>query len=135
MQDRYIFHGAGADQYCGRMACGLSCLDSKEFSSLPPHFPSTLVLTDEQWADIVPNYSLFPQSFQTMLPYLVASIVFHYDWIIAKDNEGKFINVNSKHPIHSSRIMNSGVIQTLKESLISNISGKCNITGMTATGI
>lgn len=134
VQDRYIFYGAGADQYCGRIACGLNFHDANQFPALPPHFPNDLILTPDEWAAIIPNYSEYPQSFQTVLPYLVASIVNHYDWIEEKQN-GEYINVNKNHPIHKSRIMVSGVIEKLRNKVIINVIGQCNITGMIATGI
>lgn len=110
VQDRYIFHGAGADQYCGRVACCLDTRKSEEFCALPPRFRSSNLISDEEYSNIIPNYQSFPITFQRIIPYLIAHIVFHYEWIIEKDSHGEYLNVNKHHPIHTSRIMTLGII-------------------------
>ena len=40
VQSRYVFEGAGGDQFVGRAATGLSTNDP-DFAILPPHFNTT----------------------------------------------------------------------------------------------
>ena len=41
VQSRYIFEGAGGDQFVGRAATGIS-LSDPAFANLPPHFKHTI---------------------------------------------------------------------------------------------
>lgn len=134
VQDRYICYGKGADQLCGRVAAGLD-INGDYFDILPPHFSSSLVITTEEWAEILPNYQEYPDSFQTVLPYLLASLVHHYDWICDKDNIGNYKNINKHHPILNSRLFtNASTITSLRGKLISNCLSSSS-SGMQATGI
>ena len=91
IKDRYIFQTDGADQLAGRVACGLNFNDGANFAVLPPHFPTSAVLTKEQWMAIMPMYESFPVPFQGCLPYFLASLVYHWDWLNEKDAEGGYI--------------------------------------------
>lgn len=105
---RYIFEGGGGDQLCGRAATGI-CIMEPSFADLPPHFDLSegAILTVSQWEEILPNYSTFyPKSFKAALNYLLASLVYHQDWI--KDN------FDPQHPIFISRVWTSGVLMSLK---------------------
>ncbi len=98
VQGRYIFQEADGDQFVGRAAAGLN-LNTTEFSCLPPHFDDTggkfsldshshfidllgVVLSTTEWETIVPGYlTFYPTAFRVALPYLLASLSFHKDWL------------------------------------------------------
>jgi len=76
---------------------------------LPPHFDLSdgPILTVEEWAELLPNYSTFYRvNFRVPLTYLLASLVYHQDWM--KENFAP------NHPIFISRIWTSGVVNRLK---------------------
>lgn len=139
VQDRYITYSDGGDQFCGRISAGLNYNGGSQFAVLPPHFNITnnnVVLTREEWLLICPRYEQYPITFQSCIPYLLASLVYHHDWWSAKDEAGEYINISKYHPIHQSRVVTSGLLQRLKSQLSAiNTSGRCSVTGMTATGI
>ncbi|TXT28993.1 MAG: hypothetical protein FD136_1913, partial [Chitinophagaceae bacterium] len=88
--------------------------------------------------NIIPNYSEIPTQFQGILVYLLASLVYHYDWINLKDNNNDYINVHKDHPIHISRVFTSGIIGVLKKRLLDlGCADMCspNNTTMIPTGI
>lgn len=128
VQNRYIFDGPGGDQLCGRAATGL-CLTDKEFSNLPPHFNQTngAVLTADEWNFILPGYSSFYcQSFRQVVPYLLASIIYHREFIQQI--------LPSTHPIFYQRFWNPTILSKLT-SKIQTGCGKNSVTHMFATGI
>ena len=62
--------------------------------------------------------------------------MFHWDWLTEVDSEGKLKNISGQHPIFLSRLVTSGIVTRLKSSVIGNITtGRCNVTGMSATGV
>jgi hypothetical protein len=66
-----------------RAAIGLDVNDYK-FSALPPHFneKSESVLTVEECNTILYGYSdFFPQLFRVAVPYLLASLYDHKQWL------------------------------------------------------
>jgi len=136
VQDRYITFSDGGDQLCGRVAAGLNFNGGSKFAVLPPHFDRADILSAEEWNEIVPGYAAYPLGFQTCMPYLLASLVFHWDWLNEKDEQGKMKNISPHHPIFHCRVVSSGIVTKLKGNVIGNVtSGKCTVTGMTATGI
>lgn len=136
VQDRYLFYCDGGDQLCGRIASGLNFNNGADFSALPPRFKETDPLTKEEWMEICPGYGNHPETFLVCLPYLLASIVHHYDWICKVDDHGNYINISKSHKIFQSQLFLSGIIQKLRPEVLGvNTSGRCEITGMTATGI
>ena len=81
VQSRYIFEGAGGDQFVGIAATGLSTCDP-DFAILPPHFNTTKgpVISVQEWKDILPGYeTYYPLTFLVALPHLLASLVYHQD--------------------------------------------------------
>ena len=81
----------------------------------------------EEWEFILPGYSSFyPVSFRKVCPFLLASLVYHMDWL--KDN------LPTNHPLFISRVWTSGLLDRLKPLLQSgNISNP--ITKLCATGV
>jgi hypothetical protein len=136
VQDRYFMYSDGGDQLCGRIAAGLNFNGGSSFAVLPPHFANASILSEEQWQEICPCYNEYPEGFQSCLPYFLASLVYHYDWLHMKDADGKLANISPEHPIFQSRVYTSGVLPLLRTSVIAGItSGRCDATGMTATGV
>lgn len=62
-----------------------------------------------------------------MIPYLVASVVYHSAWIAA--------NLNERHPLFLSRCWRQGNQESLKQSVLEASHMSCSDTGMQATGI
>jgi len=136
VQDRYFSSAGGNDHLCGRVAAGLDFNSGSRFSVLPPHFANADVISREQWQHICPCYHEFPVGFRACLPYFLASLAYHYDWIVALDSNGNYLHLAKEHPFFQSRVFTSGLLPDLKSLVISNvISGRCDITGMTATGV
>ena len=128
VQSRYIFEGPGGDQFVGRAATGLD-LNSIDFAILPPHFNNRdgPALTNDQWNDILPGYeTYYPQSFRVALPYLLASLVYHSEWLQA--------TLPAQHPLFRQRVWTSGTITRLKSKV--HMGKVFNpTTGMKSTGI
>jgi hypothetical protein len=124
VQDRYLFAGAGGDQLTGRVLSGLS-FNHTSFASLPPHFDQagTRLI---KWNSILPLYSRLPNSFRQALPFLLASICYHEEWLRS--------TLPSHHPLFCSALFQSGEIEVLRPLVIAGCSS-CPITGMQATGI
>jgi hypothetical protein len=128
VQDRYITYSDGGDHLCGRVAAGLDFNGGSKFAVLPPHFPDCSVLSDEEWNLVAPGYRDYPPGFQSCIPYFLAQVVWHHDWIQ--------LRLPRKHPIFTSRLFVSGLISRLKNHLIKpTTSGRCETTGMIATGV
>ena len=129
MQKRYIFEGGGYDRHVGRAATGLT-LDSEEFGCLPPHFNHNegSIMSDQEWDEILPGFLLYPESFRVALPFLLASLLYHHDYITSTLHPG--------HPIHSCRVF------TLPADKLSGLRGRVHAgtfknqtTGMVAMGV
>ena len=124
VQGRYLFAGEGGDQLTGRVVAGLPFNDST-FACLPPHF------TDEGsvhivWTTILPLYPRLPETFKRAVPYLLASICYHENWLRSTLPAG--------HPLFNTYLFSSGQVAVLKPFVIAGRS-RCLVTGMTATGI
>ena len=87
VQDRYFHYVPGGDQLIARLACGLNYHDGGQFAVLPPHF-GQCPLTTEEWSEVLPGYDNLSVNFQGCLPYLLASLVHHWDWLNEKNDEG-----------------------------------------------
>ena len=128
LRDRYIFQGEGGDQLCGRMVVGLPFGDV-QFAVLPPHFTTSMAarLTDEFWGSILQNYDDYPSGFRSVLPYLLASVLYHEDFLRATLPAG--------HSLFSCPVFaQNALYPELKAALLLGV-GRCNDTHMTATGI
>lgn len=124
VQDRYLFAGAGGDQLTGRSLSGLPFTDSS-FASLPPHFDAAgAQLID--WPAVLPLYPRLPQTFKRALPFLLASLCYHEQWLREM--------LPSQHPLLNSYLFASGAVATLKPHVLTGC-GFCPVTGLTATGI
>lgn len=56
-------------------------LDADEFDMIAPHFGSqTLVqLCEYGWEKILEGYNNYPASFKRVIPFLLASLMYHFD--------------------------------------------------------
>jgi hypothetical protein len=128
VQSRYIVESGNGDQLCGRAATG-NCTMNTSFAVLPPHFDQSNgnILTVEEWEGILPGYrSFYPVTFRKVCPFLLASIVYHMDWL--KDN------FPIDHPLFISRLWTSGILERLKSSVhTGNVSNP--VTKLCATGV
>ena len=97
VRERYILGSGGGDYLCGRVASGLDFNSGSKFTSLPAHFANSAVLDVDDWLRIAPEYNKYPAGFQACLPYMLAAIVYHYDWLNQKNEYGQLININSNH--------------------------------------
>jgi hypothetical protein len=126
VQDRYLFSDNGGDQITGRVVSGLPYTDI-QFGLLPPHFDHSVfnnIMLD--WELILPGYKYYPNTFKQVIPYLLASIVHHDEWLRSR--------LVKEHPLFSSYLYSSGLINGLKKYILVR-SNYCSITKMTATGI
>jgi hypothetical protein len=129
LQKKYIHEGGGSDRLCGRAASGLT-LDAEEFGCLPPHFNlhDGPPLSNEEWEVILPGFMEYPESFRVALPLLLASILYHWDFI--KENFA------DSHPIHSSRLFTLPAERiTQMRSRVYAGKFKNPTTGMVARGV
>jgi len=128
VQARYILGGGGGDQLCGRAATGIS-LNDPAFADLPPHFDLSkgAVLTTQEWEEILPGYSTFyPQSFRTVVPFLLASLIHHRKWL------EETLPANSV--LFNVRVWNSGKMDELRTKV--HTGRMCHTeTLLSATGI
>jgi len=78
VQDRYIFGGAGGDQLVGRAVSGLP-INNIDFSVLPPHFSKDDLESLDKfgWSIILSDYENFPTCFKYVVPFLMASLIYH----------------------------------------------------------
>ncbi len=137
VQDRYLTNVQGGDQLCGRLVCGLHFSMGTAFSVIPPRFKlASKVLTESQWNDILPRYNEYPREFQSTLPFLLAQICYHYNWLMERDENGKGVNISETHMLFNSRLFRSPLFGVLRSSvLLPNIVGECKETGIIATGV
>ena len=102
------------------------------FAVLPPHWNTSdlAILKSIGWSSILPGYENYPSSFQRVIPYLLASIVYHQDWIRS--------TLPANHPLFNqpiySRKGSINIVTFFKDRVILG-EGRCEKTGMMATGI
>jgi hypothetical protein len=123
-QNRYLFSGAGGDQLTGRVVCGLPFNESS-FALLPPHF-NAVGLDQIEWPAVLPLYARLPQKFKQALPYLLASILHHEQWLRT--------TLSAQHPLFSTYLFASGAVDALKVHVLVGCN-RCPVTGLIATGI
>lgn len=80
VQDCYQKEDASGDCFCGRVLSGITLLN-ENFAILPPHFhPDALTIIETQigWNNILDGYNNYPASFKRIIPYMLATLVYHY---------------------------------------------------------
>jgi len=125
-QQQYIYTGVGGDQQSGRLAAGLSPMDDT-FALLPPHWnPSLPCISTLELREIIAGFSSLDTSFQAVIPYLLASVIFHADWIK--------INYPSQHPIFNTRFWTNNYFIKYRQCIItgdfSNETSRMKATGV-----
>ncbi|ETV86985.1 hypothetical protein H257_02002 [Aphanomyces astaci] len=97
------------------------------FGALPPHFGPSISLSPAQWESNLPGYSsLYPATFRSAVPYLLASLVHHHAWLKS--------TLHHSHPLFLSPVWLSGSLTALAAGLHGGTLYN-PITNMTATGI
>lgn len=136
VQDRYIFMGCGSDQVVGRAVSGLP-INSIDFGTLPPHFlpEDERLLASIGWENMLNGYANLPASFKPVVPFLIASLVYHIDFHREKLRANHSI---FKCPLFTRqhRIGNSmGTIMDYFKQKIVTGTMHCKATNMQATGV
>ena len=129
VQSRYILEGEGGDQVCGRAATGLPLTDVS-FANLPAHFISEDTgISLAEWEDILPGYlSYYPLNFREVIPYLLASLVHHRDYL------DELRSRHPRHPLFLQRVWTTGILSRLQDNVVTG----CNrnaVSKMFATGV
>eukprot|EP01040_Poterioochromonas_malhamensis_P014543 gene14543-16106_t len=104
VRGRYIFGTPGADQLIGRILCGLNIHNCLEFLSIPAHFHESLV-GESLWQQILVDFNSYPVGFRSCLPYLLASLCYHSQWVSD--------NCHVRHPIFHARVWRTTGVPTL----------------------
>ena len=129
VQDRYIFQTPGGDQCLGRVLDGLSP-HSDKFALLPPHFdPVDLAqLTEADWCDVYPSYSLLPASFKDVMPFLLDSLYFHESFYRTIFHTNHPLFLSAAFQCHNQKIV------AIKQKIYCEVN-ECLTTGLIASGI
>lgn len=127
VQSRYILESGGGDQLCGRAATGLTMTDPS-FACLPPHFDiQNTIIGEDEWETILPGFSTnYPQSFLPVLPFLLASLCYHHEFLKCTLHKG--------HPLRSQPVWTSGVLSRLSDKVLTGC-GRNPVSHLYATGI
>lgn len=126
VQKRYIWASQGGDELCGRAATGL-CITLPQFASLPPHRnpKDGPMFTEAEWEDVYPGFAELPQVTKTVLPFLAASIFYHWKWLDEM--------LASNHPLRATRIWTHPRVDMLRRTI--HVGEFYNdITGLAASG-
>jgi hypothetical protein len=131
VQDRYIFADAGSDQFIGRCLNNFS-LTETSFAILPPHFApnqrlfETAVDENAGWASILHRHDELPMDFKSALRFLLASLVYHQDWIRA--------NFSPQHPLFQSPVFAAGHVARLQPLVLID-EFQHPVSGLSSSGI
>ena len=122
VQNRYIFLDAGGDQFVGRTVGGLTMTDSS-FATLPPRLrpEDHAEICKMGWELVLPGFDRLCASFQSIVPYLFASITYHADFLAPE--------FSPQHPIFQTTVFTSGLVDKFKGRILVG-EGKCNLTGL-----
>jgi len=129
-QDCYMFSEQDGDSLVGRTVAQLK-LNADEFDILCPHFGTNTLneLHDIGWNNILRGYEYYPTSFQRVVPYLLANLVYH--WF--KGNLQQLYDVC--HPLFAQALFTEPtLINSLRDKVII-VHAYCDDTRMNAEGI
>ena len=129
-QDCYMFQEDDGDCFVGRTVAQLK-FDADEFDVLPCHFSHETLeqINTLGWGNILDGYSNYPASFKRVIPFLFASLVYHY-W--NGDIERCY---GAQHSIWKQKIfLRLEILTSLKDKVILCHS-YCSATRMSAQGV
>ena len=91
------FSDVGGDQIVGRAVAGLP-VNSQDFTVLPPHFTDLGLqrVLEIGWENLLEGFYDYPEAFLRVVPFFLASIVFHQDFLRQ--------NLAESHPLFDQRI-------------------------------
>jgi hypothetical protein len=121
---RYILSSEDGDFTLGRILAGLP-MGCVEFATLPPHFDPDFLRTldSEYWERYVPGCSQYPERFQHVISFLIASAIHHNEFLIE--------SLPDNHPLFRTPLFISGLMSDLSQYI--RLNGES--TGLTASGI
>ena len=120
--DTYVRYEAAGDRYVGRTAVGLS-IGSTDFAVLPPHFEGTLNEYQREAIDAL--LPMLNEQHGQLKEMLVASLLFHKDFLLAK--------LPRTHPIFVNSLFSPDFLNLF--SNLSIVSGTFESRRMRATGV
>lgn len=123
---RYIRKLLEGDQQVGRKVSGLPS-HSIDFTLLPAQFRPDINLP---WSDVIPNYERYPYCFQECIPFLVAAVVYHFDYL------NEILEFQPNHPLILSPLWTkSGVLKIFQSALLPPTHMERAETEMRASGL
>jgi hypothetical protein len=124
---RYVSTIMRGDENVGRLICGLNN-QTLDYTLLPPRFkPTEVGDVGVPYETLIHDYASYPASFKECIPYLIATMVYHCNWL--KQNLPKC------HPLFLSRGWRSNWMQSNFHRVLTPVPMECKITNMRATGI
>lgn len=128
VQDRYLLN-SGEDHFTGRFASLLNPLD-ESFASLPPHFLDNEVPfpPNHSWDTALPGHATLPASFHPVLPVLLASLVYHSQWLRQ--------TLPNNHSFFKCMVVTSGLLEAFVQARVVEAGEFKNTrTGLCASGV
>jgi len=132
-QDSYMYAEIDGDSLVGRTVAQLR-FSADEFDCLPPRFSNEVLagIQTHGWTKLLPSINLYPQSFQRVIPKLLASIIFHYF------NDGLKRIIDDNHPLYRTPLFtlpeNITLMTELKDKVLLG-HYHCPSTSMSAQGV
>lgn len=120
---RYVRQMIAGDQCVGRTLCGLPP-QSVDFSLLPARFADPTVVN---FRNFVCDLEAYPVSFAGVIPYCVAAVVYHTEWLQK--------TLPPTHPLFMSRYWRGKYYESLQPLVLGPCRMECPITHMRATGV
>ena len=131
VNDTYHKADEMSDCFVGRVLSMRPMTDAK-FATLPPHFDiaGNDKLGEVGWGTILPDYENYDTRFKRILPFLLASLLFHHK----NGNLGQLLP--KEHPIFVTTLFatNAPLRQFLEDHILLGVN-ECPETGMRANGI
>jgi len=98
----------------------VSLFDGQKFAALPARFKRSDVakmFEEECMPTVLEMYEELPATFKPVVPFLLARLVYSWEWVER--------NLPESHPIFSSRLVTSGVINRLRQFSVLTGYGEC----------
>jgi hypothetical protein len=121
VQGRYVHMvEGGGDEFLGRVLTMVSLFDGQKFAALPARFKRSDVaklFEEDCMPTVLEMYAELPPTFKPVVPFLLARLVYSWEWVQSNLPEG--------HPIFASRLVTSGVINRLRQLSVLTGYGEC----------